>query len=417
MFRECKFYIFAAYIFCFFFSGLHSEVTVGVEQIFSPPYQTLLQGKNIGLITNYTAIDSQYVSTIDLFKKNAAKGGYKLVALFAPEHGLYGDVHAGKEVADARDADGIPIYSLHGATRRPTPDMLKGISLLVYDIQDVGSRSYTYASTLYYAMEEAAKLGIPVLVLDRPNPLGRIVDGPMLEEKWRSFVGYINVPYCHGLTIGELARYFNGEYRVGCQLSVVPMKGWKRSMTFRETGLPWIPTSPHVPEAETAFYYPTTGLLGELQIVSIGVGYTLPFRLIGAPWIDATEFASRLNEKGFPGVYFYPFHYTPFFGRFASQPCHGVLIAVTDFTTYLPVSTQYLLLGVLKTLYPEQFQKGLNGEVRERLEMFHKVNGTAEVYKILKEEPYVVWKLRALHQKEKKLYLKKRLPYLIREYS
>lgn len=404
-------------VFCFYQLTLNASVQVGVESLFSPPYQAVLSGKHIGLITNHTAIDSKGHSTLELFKDNAQAYGYTITAFFAPEHGLTGVQYAGESVANERDLHGIPIYSLHGSTRRPTPAMLKGISLLVYDIQDIGSRSYTYISTLFYAMEEAAKAHIPFLVLDRPNPLGGLlVDGPMLEDQWRSFVGYLNVPYCHGLTIGELARYFNEEYKVRCDLTVIPMQGWQREMTFQETGLPWIPTSPQVPESQTALYYPTTGLLGELQIVNIGVGYTLPFKLIGAPWIDAQQFAKQLNAQNFPGVYFHPFHYTPFFGRFGGQVCHGVLIMITDPRVYLPVTTQYLIMGVLKTLYPSYFQKGLE-ESSQRQEMFHKVNGTAEVYRILKEEQYVIWKLRALHQNERARYLRKRQAYLIPEYS
>lgn len=404
------------WIFCFSQSSLFGNVHLGVETLFSPNYSAILRGKQIGLIINHTSIDSRGNSTLDLFKQHAQTYGYTIVALFAPEHGLTGLQYAGENVADARDVDGIPVYSLHGSTRRPTSAMLKGVNLLVYDIQDVGSRSYTYISTLFYAMEEAAKAHIPVLVLDRPNPLGgMLVDGPMLEDEWRSFVGYINVPYCHGLTIGELAYYFNGEYKVRCDLTVIPMQGWRRQMTFKETGLTWIPTSPQMPEAQTAFYYPTTGLLGELQIVNIGVGYTLPFKVLGAPWINAQQFAGQLNAQNFPGVRFQPFHYSPFFGRFAGQACHGVLVIVTDPHVYLPVTTQYLLMGILKALYPSHVLKGLE-ESNSRKEMFNKVNGTAEIYRILKEEQYIIWKLRAIHQKERERYLRKRQSYLIADY-
>lgn len=409
--------IFIILIFYFCHSTLYGSVQPGVENLFSLPHQSILRGKKIGLITNHTAVDSQGNSTIDLLKQNAQAYGYTIAAFFAPEHGLTGLHYAEKAVADEHDTDGIIIYSLHGSTRRPTPAMLKDVTLLIYDIQDIGSRSYTYISTLFYAMEEAAKAHIPFIVLDRPNPLGGLlVDGPMLEEEWRSFVGYLNVPYCHGLTVGELAHYFNGEYQVGCDLMVIPMQGWKRWMIFKDTGLAWTPTSPQVPDAQTAFYYPTTGLLGELQIVNIGVGYTLPFKVVGAPWINAQRFSQQLNAQSFPGVRFQPFHYTPFFGRFAGQACHGALIMVTDPYTYLPVTTQYLLMGILKTLYPSHFQKGLE-ESSQRQEMFNKVNGTAQVYRILKDEHYIVWKLRALHQKERAHYLRKRQPYLIADYS
>jgi uncharacterized protein YbbC (DUF1343 family) len=405
-------------IFYFYQQMLYGNVQLGIERLFSPTYESVLRGKQIGLIINHTAVDSKGRSTLDLFKQNEEIYGYKLVAFFAPEHGITGAQYAGEAVADEQDSAGIPIFSLHGSTRRPTPLMLKNISLLIYDIQDTGSRSYTYISTLFYVMEEAAKMHIPVLVLDRPNPLGGLlVDGPMLEEGLRSFLGYINVPYCHGLTVGELAKYFNGEYQVRCDLTVIPMQGWQRHMIFKETGLIWMPTSPQVPNDETAFYYPTTGLLGELPIVNIGVGYTLPFKVVGAPWIDAQRFAQQLNAQNFPGVRFLPFHYRPFFGRFANQTCHGVLIAITDPHLFLPVTTQYLLMGILKALYPVQFQKGLEEVSQHQQEMFNKVNGTAKVYRLLKEEPYVVWKLRALHQKERARYLRKRESYLIADYS
>lgn len=397
--------------------GLDGVVQLGVENLFTSSHSSILRDKKIGLITNHTAIDSQGRSTIDLFKQNSKTYRYSLTALFAPEHGLTGVHHAGISFKNEKDDDNIPIYSLHGSTRRPTPDMLKNVDLLVYDIQDVGARPYTYISTLFYAMEEAAKAQIPVVVLDRPNPLGGlIVDGPMLEEKWRSFLGYINVPYCHGLTVGELAHYFNAEYNVGCELLVIPMQGWKRHMTFNQTGLTWVPTSPQVPEADTPFYFPTTGLLGELQIVNIGIGYTLPFKVVGAPWINAQQFTSQLNAQNFPGVRFQPFHYTPFFGRFSGQICHGAFILITDPQSYLPVTTQYLLIGILKSLYPSQFQKALSEESQQRLETFNKVNGTDEVYRILKDEQYVIWKLRALHQKERERYLQKRPFYLNPDY-
>lgn len=402
------------FLYPFFLGGV---VQLGVDCLFSPAYQSVLCGKQIGLVTNHTGVNSKGESTIDLFKKHAKAYSYSLKAIFAPEHGLTGVHYAAESVFDDKDFDGIPIYSLHGKYQRPSTEMLKGLSLLVYDIQDLGSRSYTYSSTLFYVMEEAARRRIPVVVLDRPNPLGGLlVDGPMLEEQWRSFVGYINVPYCHGLTIGELAHYFNEEYQVGCELFVIPMEGWKRHMTFEETGLLWIPTSPQIPESQTAFYYPTTGLIGELSLVNIGVGYTLPFKVIGAPWIDAKQYSEQLNAQHFPGVRFSPFHYRPFFGRFAGQVCHGVLILITDPHVYQPVTTQYLLMGMLKNLYPIAFQKALE-ESRSHREMFNKVNGTAEVYRILKEEKYLIWKLRALHQKEKSLYLLKREAYLIPNYQ
>ncbi|WP_237753463.1 exo-beta-N-acetylmuramidase NamZ domain-containing protein [Candidatus Protochlamydia amoebophila] len=389
-----------------------TQVTVGIDSLFDSSYVELIKGKRIGLVTNHTAINHEGETTINCLKKNASFFEFKLQALFAPEHGLQGIQYADEIVKDTCETE-IPIYSLHGSTRRPTQESLKNLDVLIYDIQDIGSRSYTYISTLFYVMEEAAKLTIPVIVLDRPNPInGLTIDGPLLEEKWRSFVGYVNIPYCHGLTIGELASYFNGEYKINCLLKVIPMKGWKREMTFNETGLIWIPTSPHIPEAETSLYYPITGLLGELQLVNIGVGYTLPFKVVGAPWINAEKFAKKLNEQKFPGVRFHPFYYRPFFGRFAHQNCQGVLIILTNPKKYLPVSTQYLLIGMLKSLYPKEFQAALN-QSSHRQDMFNKVNGTAEVFRIIKEEQYILWKLRSLHEKERALFVNKRASYLL----
>lgn len=401
----------------FSLSGIAAEkVSVGADVLLTEEYAQLLKGKRIGLITNHTAVNRQLRSTRDLLKAYGPTYGYKLTALFAPEHGIHGLAYAEENEEDSKDPDGIPIYSLHGKTRRPTRAMLTQIDVLLYDIQDIGSRSYTYISTLFYAMEEAAKHGIPVVVLDRPNPInGVIVDGPMLEDKWRSIVGYVNVPYCHGMTIGELAQLFNAEYRVGCQLYVVPMRGWKRSMSFQETGLTWIPTSPHIPEASTALYYPITGLLGELQIVSIGVGYTLPFKIVGAPWINAEAFAKKLNEHKFPGVQFLPFYFRPFYGRFVQEDCQGVQIVIKDPLKFKPVSTQYLILGVLKSLYPEKMKEAL-ASAASRREMFAKVNGTDEVFRMISGKGPVIWKLRELHEKERKAFLANRKKYLISTY-
>jgi uncharacterized protein YbbC (DUF1343 family) len=394
-------------------TAAQSRVKVGADMLFTKQHVDKLRNRNIGIITNHTAIDGSMRSTMDLLKDHSKSLNYNLKAIFAPEHGLFGSGYASEEIHHEINADGIHVYSLHGKTRRPTKEMLSGIDLLIYDIQDVGSRSYTYATTLYYVMEEAARYHIPVIVLDRPNPMnGLTIDGTMLDDALRSMVGYINVPYCHGMTIGELARYFNSEYQVGCKLSVIPMEGWCRSMTFGETGLPWIPTSPQIPEAETAFYYPMTGIIGQLSLVNIGVGYTLPFKLIGAPWINASQLAQTLNSQNFPGVHFEPFHYRPFYGKFAQEDCHGVLIFITDWQSVKPVATQYLILGILKNLYPQKFQESLEMSSGKR-EMFDKVNGTARVYEIMSREKYIAWNLLALDEKERQLFKQKRAKYLI----
>lgn len=411
------------YVFLVFFSLLLTSshaaeiVSLGVDQLLTKEYLPMLKGKKIGIVANHTALSSQRTSTIDLLKAKSKAEGFSVVALFAPEHGFRGAVHALEFAVDEKDVDGIPIFALYGKTKRPTEAMLKGVDLIIYDIQDIGSRSYTYVTTLFYVMEEAAKRKIPVFVLDRPNPInGIVIDGPMMEEKWRSIVGYINVPYCHGMTVGELAQYFNGEYKVGCALRVIPMKGWKRSMTFSDTGISWMPTSPYVPEPTTPHYYPVTGILGELSLVNIGIGYTLPFKVLGAPWIDAKKFAEVLNKQKFPGVHFEPFYFKPFYGKFKGIDCQGVFITVTDSLIYKPVSTQYLLIGILKSLYPKQFKEAFD-KIGHRREMFCKVNGTSEVWRLVDEEKNIVWKLLALHQKERESFKLKRKKYLIEKYS
>lgn len=388
-------------------------VLAGVDVLLSSKQSNKLKSKRIGLITNQTATTAGMDSII-----NALNERFKLTMLFAPEHGLDGAERAFDSISNGVSEQGIPIFSLHGEHRRPTKEVLKKIDVLIYDIQDIGSRSYTYVSTLFYAMEEAAKYGVEVYVLDRPNPMGGlIVDGPMLDEEWRSFLGYIDIPYCHGMTVGELAKFFNAEYRIKCKLTVVPMKGWKREMTFSDTGLHWIPTSPHIPEADTPFFYPSTGMiLGEMSLVSTGVGYTLPFKLIGAPWIDAEIYAKHLNSQKFPGVSFQAFHFRPFYGKYKGELCHGVRIIITDPSVYLPVSTHYLLTGVLKTLYTRRFQKAMDEMSAAKIQLFNKVNGTSEVWEILKKEKYVVWPLRKIHEERRAAFLQKRKKYLISDY-
>lgn len=269
----------------------------------------VLKNKNVGLITNPTGINSKLESTIDLLHNHP---DINLKAIFGPEHGARGNVNAGDKVEDLVDEKtGIPIFSLYGKNRRPNQEMLKDIDVLVYDIQDIGSRSYTYIYTMSFAMEAAKENNIPFVVLDRPNPLGgNIVDGPILEKQYKSFVGYYPIAYTYGMTCGELAMFFNKEYDINCDLEVVKMEGWKRNMTFEDTGLQWVPTSPHIPHSISALYYPLTGIIGELHTIDIGIGYTKPFELIGQEWMDGTELAKELNSRNLEGVHFRPMYYT-----------------------------------------------------------------------------------------------------------
>ena len=397
--------------------SLFGTVEVGIDRLFLPEYISLVEGKKIGLVTNQTGVNSALEPTLKLFEKQQEEGKLTLKCVFAPEHGLTGEDYAGEAVANQKTEKGVPIYSLHGATRRPTAEMLKGLDVIVYDIQDIGCRSYTFASTLFYVMEEAAKHDINVVVLDRPNPLGgKISDGPMLEDKFRSFVGYVNVPYCHGMTIGELARFFNEEYKVGCTLSVVPMLGWTRGMRFEQTGLPWIPTSPNIPEPSTPFFYPVTGLLGELRLVSIGVGFTLPFKIVVAPWIDRKLFAKRLNRGCPVGVHFQETRVKPFSGKNTGRICDGVLIVVTDWNRFNPIRVQYWIFDALKQMYPERFRQALS-EMGDQLNLFTLACGTKAIYDILLTEQCPYQKLIALHTQERGAFLKLRQKYLNPRYS
>lgn len=291
-----------------------------------------LKGKRVGLITNATGIDSRGVSTVDVLRHAP---GVKLVALFGPEHGVYGADWAGEYVASSTDAHtGLPVYSLYGPTRKPTPEMLRGLDVLIYDIQDIGCRSYTFISTLGLAMEAAGEAGIKFYVLDRPNPLnGNRVEGMMPAPGFRNFECQWNIPYVYGLTPGELAYMIqrsSGWIKKKPALTIVPMTGWYRSMDWEDTGLIWIPTSPHVPTAETALNYVATGFLGEAGGINHGIGYTLPFAVFGHPSFNSFALADKFNQMQMPGVLFRPVTFKPFYGVFKDQVINGVQIYYTD---------------------------------------------------------------------------------------
>ncbi len=391
---------------------LFSSIDLGVDLFFQDGHLEALKGKRVGLITNHTGVDKRLRRTASLLKEH--EKDYSFVALFAPEHGINGVAYASEKVEGEKSVLGLPVHSLHGKTRRPTEEMLKGIDVLIYDIQDIGVRSFTYISTLFYVMEEAVKKNIEVIVLDRPNPIdGLLVDGPMMEEKWRSFIGYANVPYCHGMTAGELALFFNTEYKIKCKLKVVKMRGWKRAMSFKDTGLYWVPPSPHMPEADTPLFYATTGIIGQLSVVNIGVGYTLPFKLIGAPWINGKELALKLNEQKLPGVHFVPFYYRPFYGMFKAEDCEGVMIVATNSETFRPLSVQYMIIGILKTLYPKKMEPKIKSISSNAKNLFAKANGSEIIYSLLETEKYPAWKMIAHQKEEREAFLIKRQKYLL----
>ena len=342
----------------------------GVEVLRQEGFECL-KGKRVGLVTNPTGVDSNLKSTVDiLFEAEEVN----LVALYGPEHGVRGDVLAGEKVSDQVDAKtGLPVHSLYGKTRKPTAEMLKGIDVIVYDIQDIGCRSYTFISTMGKVMEAAAENNIEVVVLDRPNPLGGLkVEGSGVSKGYFSFVSQFDIPYIYGLTCGELALYLNEEIK--CKLTVVLMECWERNMLWADTQLPWVPTSPHIPSPEAAICYPATGIIGEMGFLNIGVGYTLPFQLMAAPWANAVALADTLNAKELPGVAFRPIVFKPLFGDMQGKYVQGVQIHITDFANARISEIQFHVIDAMNKLYAEH--KLFSDETKSRNSMFDKVCGT-----------------------------------------
>jgi uncharacterized protein YbbC (DUF1343 family) len=344
-------------------------IILGNENLISN-YLELVSGKNCGLLTNSAAVNSNLESSIEVFFNHPK---IKLIKLFSPEHGIRGAAYAGSLVNDNIDTQtGLKVYSLYGKDLKPSKEMLDDLEIVLIDLQDTGIRSYTYIYSMAEVMKAAAQYGKKVVVLDRPNPLGGInVEGNILEDGFESFLGMYPIPYRYGMTIGELARLFNNEFKIGCQLAIIPMKNWRRDMLWQDTGLQWVLTSPHMPNELSPLYSCITGPLGELQTVSNGVGYTIPFELIGAPWINAYEFANTLNDLNLPGVYFRPMFYKPFYATFGGQNCQGVQIHLTDPEACNLFITGLHILQTLIKLYPEQniFAN------EDRLEMFNNVMG------------------------------------------
>jgi len=372
-------------------------VELGNEVLVQTKFKALA-GKRIGLITNPSGVNRRLESTIEVLR---AAPNVKLVALFGPEHGIYGDVPAGDKIASRTDArTGLPVHSLYGDTRKPTPEMLQGLDALVYDLQDTGCRSYTFISTMGVAMEACGEAGIEFIVLDRPNPLGGVrVEGPMVEpERFRSFVSRWDVPYVYGLTCGELARMINdkGWITNRCRLTVVPMKGWKRTMVWRDTGLPWVPTSPHVPHGDSPLFQVATGMLGEIGGVNIGVGYTLPFECIAATNVNPQRLAATLSEYHLPGVRFRPMTFQPYYAAFKGETVGGVQLYFTQ-PAHAPLTAlNYYALEALKRVAGRDlFAEAL--KANRKFDMFDKVNGTDATRRALQagqsaEEIVASWK-------------------------
>ena len=334
----------------------------------------LLQGKRVGLITNPTGVDGQLRSTIDILHEHV-----NLTALFGPEHGVRGEYSAGDHVGDVVDPQtGIPVYSLYGKNRKPGKEALDKVDVLVYDIQDIGVRSYTYISTMGLVMEAAAESDKEVVILDRPNPLGGIrVEGPLAEEGFFSFVSQYPIPYVYGLTSGELALMLNGEGMLEgglrCKLQVLSMDGWHREMTFDQTGLQWVPTSPHIPDYSNAFFYPATGIIGELDPNMIGIGYTLPFQVLVTENIDAAKLAKAMNALEIYGVQFRPIYFKPYYMPLKGKALQGVQIHLTDPARAELTSIQFWFLQEAHKLDPS-FNPFAGKE--QRYGMFDKVCGS-----------------------------------------
>lgn len=328
------------------------KVELGVDRLMENP--EILKGKRVGLITNPTGVNAERTSIVDLFDQS---DDFELTALYGPEHGVRGDAQAGSTVSSyIDDVTGLPVYSLYGATKKPTAEMLQDVDVLVFDIQDVGTRYYTYIYTMAYAMEAAAENGIPFVVLDRPNPQGGLrVDGPVLDSDYSSFIGLYPIPLKHGMTVGELARLFNTEYQIQADLEVIKMKGWKRSMMYEDTGLPFVMPSPNMPTTDTVNVYPATGLF-EGTNLSEGRGTTKPFQLIGAPYIKAHEYANELNGLDLPGVAFRAASFTPTFSKHAGKLTHGVEVYVTDPARFESTRTGIAMIQTAHSMYPDDFE-------------------------------------------------------------
>ena len=366
-----------------------STTAVAVEPVVKTRIEVLrdrefegLKGKRVGLVTNPSGVDRYLNSTVDILY-NAP--GVELVALYGPEHGVRGDVYAGGHVTDTKDeATGLPVYSIYGSTRKPTPEMLEGIDVMVYDIQDVGVRSYTFISTLGLVMETCAEKDIEVMVLDRPNPLGgNKIEGCYVESGFFSFVSQYEIPYIYGLTVGELAVMINEEGMnrgqkgnqapAHCKLTVIPMEGWTRDMLYEDTALPWVLPSPNIPFKETPMYYAAAGVCGELYgFMNIGIGYTLPFQVFGATWLDPEKLKSRLESYSLPGVSFRTIYFKPFSGSQKGQLVKGLQYFFTDYESARITETQFYVMQAVAELYPDK--KAF--EIISGYGLFDKVCGT-----------------------------------------
>lgn len=322
------------------------NVVLGIER--QNLYSNLLNGKRVGLLTNQTGVDHNLRSSVNILREN-----FNLTAVFVPEHGFYGAVAAGEEFKN-ETLNGITVYSLYKDSKRPSADMLADIDIMCIDLQDIGIRHYTYVSTMAYVMEECARYGKPVVIFDRPNPLGgESIEGPVLKPQYKTFIGLYEMPLRHGLTIGEYARFINSEYKIGCQLYVIPMQKWHRKMLWQDTGLLWVGTSPLIPTAETAFLYGVTGVTGDTNL-SVGAATAKPFYYVGAEFADENLVADSLNKLNLAGVKFRPAAFIARSGKYQGKLIKGAEIYITDYHKVNLPELGYRILYTLRSLYPDK---------------------------------------------------------------
>ena len=366
------------------------KVILGNERLFSE-YRHLIEGKRVGIVTNQTGVDSKGVRTVDTLLQTSYT---TLVAAYSPEHGLDGKASAGKYVNSYQDRNlGIPVYSLYGSTREPSHQMLQGIDVLIFDMQDIGSRTYTYMSTLNYVMRACAKYNIPLVILDRPNPLGgTIVEGHIAKDKYLTFVGVDNLPLAHGMTCGELANFFNR--KIHANITVIPMKGYHRSMIWQDTGLPFVMTSPNIPDVESAFLYMATGM-GE----GTGLGQSNKFHWVGGKKINASRFAQELNAANLPGVRFEP-------KQIGNRG--GVNVVITDYHTFNPAKTGMYTLAIAN----RQADISIPRQTGKTIPMFEKLFGSDEMGKMLLQKSSAEEIVQS-YQQELNQFKRERMQYLL----
>lgn len=350
------------------------KVKLGLD-VFMEHYVSDVKDKRIGLLTNQTGVSAELISTIRLFHENAQ---IQLTALFAPEHGLKTNAKEGEKFSDSIHSEtGLPVFSLYGQSKKPTDAMMEHVDVIVFDIQDIGARYYTYIYTMAYMMEACARTGKKMYVLDRPNPIGgHIVEGNFVVADFTSFVGLYPIPNRHGMTVGELAMYFNEEFAIHCDLVVVEMEGWKRDSFFPETGLPWIPPTPNTTSINMMLLYPGTCLV-EGTNLSEGRGTTQPFEIVGAPFIDGEQLQDEVNALGLENVRARALSFTPMYQKYTGEHCEGIQLHITDQLAFQPLQTFVRILAVIAKLYPKDLKFLEYGSLKHP--MFDLITGNAQL--------------------------------------